>query len=211
MQLLFVLTHNLNFSLRTLLSDRHTHAAHVKGLAGIISYSGVSLQKLPIIINWCPFVYQLWCTVIFCLFFFPHFRHALWLVLMSICGNAGAEQAVFFWAIKQVAACVRTRRSSSLSSPSGPSGLYRYTLLHLLSNNTLSMYFQLPLMAQWRWPHLQEVPEGVFLWTRCPRRKAAPGKTSQAVYTVTGITLYLLSSILQFMNDCGREQSVHNA
>lgn len=59
-------------------------------------------------------------------------------------------------------------------------------------------------------PRLQEVPvcscepEGLAA-------KAAPGKTSRTVYAVTGIALYLFSSILKFVNDCHTEQSVTDA
>lgn len=56
-------------------------------------------------------------------------------------------------------------------------------------------------------PCLQEVPV-CLCEPEDLAAKDAPGKTSQTVYAVTGITLYLLSSILKFVNDCHTEQSV---
>lgn len=76
-------------------------------------------------------------------------------VLWCLCGYVGAEQSGLCWAVKRVAACVWSRRSSSLFctvslSPPGPPGLYRCTPLSSLSNNTISGYFQLSLMAECR-------------------------------------------------------------
>lgn len=44
------------------------------------------------------------------------------------------------------------------SSSLGPSGHYRYRQLRLLSNNTISRNFQLPLMAQCRSPAFRKCP-----------------------------------------------------
>lgn len=64
--------------------------------------------------------------------------------------------------------------------------------------------------AEHKRPRLQEVARGggggvcVFFCVREPEALAseqAPGKTSRAEYSVTGITLYPSSGILQFVND----------
>lgn len=133
--------------------------------------------------------------------------HTLLLVLISMCGNAGSDQAGSLLSCE--ASCCWRENTTLLLLP-GPPGLYRYALLCSLSNNTTSRYLRLPLMAQCRSPAFRKC-QRVCVNPKTSQRKAAPGKTSRTVYAVTGITLYLFSSILKFVNDCHTEHSVTDA
>lgn len=128
--------------------------------------------------------------------------------LCNACGNVDVWQVGLRRAVKRVAASEWTCTLSS--SPPGPLSLCRYTLLCSLSRNTKSEYFQFSLMAAHAGPASRKCQRDCLCELDALITERHLEKPVQAVYSVTGIILYLLSCILQFVNDCCREQNVHN-